>query len=128
EYGAECVTRFRGMFAFAIWDQAAQTLFCARDRLGIKPFYYFWDGRLFAFASEIKALLEHPSISAALNERALPEYLAFGFGSSEETLFAGIRKLLPGHHLTLCMQGDSPRMTIAQYWDPPVPTGPADPM
>src|SRR5690349_14507168 len=69
QYGAECVTRLRGMFAFAIWSERTQTLFCARDRLGIKPLYYFWDGSLFAFASEIKALLAHPAISASFNEQ-----------------------------------------------------------
>jgi asparagine synthase (glutamine-hydrolysing) len=65
QWGPACLDRFRGMFAFALWDKDKRTLFCARDRLGIKPFYYFWNGRVFAFASEIKALLEHPSISAA---------------------------------------------------------------
>src|SRR5271169_5431709 len=69
EFGDHCVSRFRGMFAFAIWDQVHRRLFCARDRLGIKPFYYYWDGRLFAFASEIKALLQHPEIRAEANER-----------------------------------------------------------
>ena len=60
QYGPECVLRLRGMFAFAIWDKNARKLFCARDRLGIKPFYYYWDGRMFAFACEIKALLAAP--------------------------------------------------------------------
>src|SRR5450759_1294361 len=81
QYGPECVLRLRGMFAFAIWDKNARKLFCARDRLGKKPFYYFWDGRTFAFASEIKALLEHPSISPQLEESLLPESLAFGYMS-----------------------------------------------
>ena len=124
EYGPECVTRFRGMFAFAIWDKSRRRLFCARDRLGIKPFYYYWDGRTFAFASEIKALLEHPSIRPALRESALPEYLTFGFGSSEETMFQGIRKLMPGHTLSLDLKADSPAPVIRQYWDIPV-QGPA---
>ena len=67
------------MFSFAIWDKRARKLFCARDRLGKKPFYYYWDGRLFAFASEIKALLRHPAISPRFEESLLPEYLAFGY-------------------------------------------------
>jgi len=120
EYGDECVCRFRGMFAFAVWDQTNQRLFCARDRLGIKPFYYFWNGRRFAFASEIKALLEHPEISAHLNENLLPEYLAFGYNSGEETMFAGIRKLMPGHTLTLRC-GSDPTIEIKQFWDAPCP-------
>jgi asparagine synthase (glutamine-hydrolysing) len=121
QYGDHCLTRFRGMFALAIWDGSHKRLFCARDRLGIKPFYYFWDGRLFAFASEIKALLEHPEISAEFNEQLLPEYLAFGYTSGEETLFAGIRKLMPGHTLTLSC-GSHPKLEIKQYWDAPCPT------
>jgi asparagine synthase (glutamine-hydrolysing) len=117
QYGPECLQRMRGMFAFAIWDTLARTLFCARDRLGIKPFYYYWDGRLFAFASEIKALLEHPAISAAIRESALPEYLAFGYLSGEDTLFAGIRKLMPGHYLRIETGSAAPRLTIHKYWD-----------
>jgi len=121
QYGPDCVTRFRGMFAFAIWDTAAHTLFCARDRLGIKPFYYYWDGKLFAFASEIKALLEHPAIPARFDEALLPEYLAFGYTSGERTLFAGIRKLMPGHVLTLALGEAEPQPRIRQYWDVPAP-------
>jgi asparagine synthase (glutamine-hydrolysing) len=119
QYGAECVRRFRGMFAFAVWDQRRKRLFCARDRLGIKPFYYYWDGRLFAFASEIKALLEHPSISASLEASLLPEYLAFGYTSGERTLFAGIRKLMPGHTLTLDLEDGAAKLGVERYWDVP---------
>jgi len=119
EYGPDCLTRFRGMFAFALWDSNKRRLFCARDRLGIKPFYYYWDGRLFAFASEIKALLEHPSISPALEEELLPEYLSFGYVSEERTLFSGIRRLMPGHHLILDLAGGQPSLHIHQYWDVP---------
>jgi asparagine synthase (glutamine-hydrolysing) len=121
QYGADCVQRFRGMFAFAIWDQRRRRLFCARDRLGIKPLYYFWDGRLFAFASEIKALLEHPSISTRFDQSILPEYLAFGYISDERTFFGGIRKLMPGHILELDASGDSMKVEIRQYWDVPAP-------
>ena len=111
QYGDQCVTRFRGMFAFALWDASRRTLFCARDRLGIKPLYYFWDGRTFAFASEIKALLEHPAVSASFDEALLPEYLAFGYTSGEDTLFTGIKKLMPGHVLLLGRERRSPSST-----------------
>ena len=119
QYGADCVLRFRGMFAFAIWDKTARRLFIARDRLGKKPLYYHWDGRLFAFASEIKALFEHPAISPRPEEVLLPEHLAFGYTSDERTLFAGIRKLMPGHHLTLDVGGATAKLEIRQYWDIP---------
>ena len=118
QYGPDCVTRFRGMFSFAIWDKNTRTLFCARDRLGKKPFYYYWDGRLFAFASEIKALLEHPAISPRFEESLLSEYLNFGYCSGEQTLFSGIRKLMPGHWLRLTPE----QLEIRQYWDIPCPT------
>ena len=87
---------------------------------GIKPLYYYWDGRVFAFSSEIKALLERPAISAAVNESSLPEYLGFGYVSGEDTLFANIKKLMPGH-LTLCLGPGGPQLKIPQYWDAPVP-------
>ncbi len=121
EYGSDCVSRLRGMFAFAIWDSQRRTLFCARDRLGIKPFYYFWNGRVFAFASEIKSLLEHPAIPAELDASVLPEYLGFGYVSGERTLFANIRKLMPGHRLMLRLDRDQPQLHIEQYWDVPAP-------
>ncbi|MFB3778600.1 MAG: asparagine synthase (glutamine-hydrolyzing) [Bryobacteraceae bacterium] len=121
EYGPDCVTRFRGMFAFALWDRKSRTLFCARDRLGIKPFYYRWDGSTFLFGSEIKALLEHPEVSAALDDSLLPEYLGFGYTSGDSTLFRGIRRLPPGHHLVLRADGDRPELEIRRYWEPPQP-------
>jgi asparagine synthase (glutamine-hydrolysing) len=121
QWGDQSVTRYRGMFSYVIWDQNKQQLFCSRDRLGIKPFYYFWNGSVFAFASEIKALLQHPEITAEFNEQLLPEYLAFGYTSGEETLFKGIRKLMPGHTLTL-RRGVTSRLEIKQYWDAPCPT------
>src|SRR3989442_9517452 len=78
EYGEECVNQLRGMFAFAIWDDKEKRLFAARDRIGIKPFYYYFDRERFAFASEIKSLLEIPEISREIDFRALPEYLRHG--------------------------------------------------
>jgi asparagine synthase (glutamine-hydrolysing) len=122
QYGEDCVARFTGMFAFAIWDKQSHTLFCARDRLGIKPLYYWTDGTTFVFGSEIKALFVHPIVRAEFDEQGLAEYLAFGYRSGEETMFRGIRKLLPGHTLKVEL---SPARQLAvshkQYWDVPAP-------
>jgi asparagine synthase (glutamine-hydrolysing) len=114
EYGDRCVDHLRGMFAFAIWDQNRRELFIARDRLGVKPLYYAQtnDGSLY-FASEIKALLEVSTIKAELNYQALPDYLANHAPSGEETLFSGIKRLLPGHTL-LWRDG---AIQIKCYWD-----------
>jgi len=116
EYGPYFVNRLRGMFAFAIWDRRKRVLFAARDRLGIKPFYYRWDGTSFMFGSEIKALLAHPGISAEFNRGVLSEYLAFGYITGEQTMFAGIRKLMPGNTLELSESGE---LKIQRYWDAP---------
>ena len=121
EHGPDSVKLYRGTFAYAIWDVERKTLFCARDRLGIKPLYYYWDGRLFAFASEIKGLLEHPVISANFEDSLLPEYLGFGYTSGEKTLFRGIRQLMPGHHLQLDLREPRPEINVRQYWDVPMP-------
>ena len=122
QHGPDCVKLFRGMFAFALWDRNARRLFCARDRLGKKPLYYYWDGRTLVFGSEIKAVLAHPAVSARLEESLLPEYLAFGYVSEERTLFAGVRKLMPGHHLVLDLSEERPQPRIRQYWEIPGPS------
>jgi asparagine synthase (glutamine-hydrolysing) len=118
EYGRDCVQHLRGMFAFAIWDRRSCRLFIARDRLGIKPLYYFYDGTKFVFGSEIKAILAYPGIKPEFNQNTLAEYLAFGYIAGPETMFAGIRKLLPGHTLEL---DDSAEIKIETYWDLSVP-------
>jgi len=114
EYGADCVNHLRGMFAFAIWNRNTKTLFIARDRLGIKPLYYRLTPERLLFGSEIKALLAHGGIRAEFNRSTLPEYLAFGYLSGEETFYAGIRKLMPGHSMTIGPEG---KAEIHQYWD-----------
>ena len=116
EYGQDCVTYLRGMFAFAIWDSRRCTLFVARDRLGIKPLYFLRTHEHFLFASEIKALLAHPRVRAEFNRDVLPEYLAFGYLSGPRTMFTGIEKLLPGHTIEINERGD---IRIQQYWDLP---------
>ena len=107
------------MFAFAIWDADKQKLFCARDRLGIKPLYYFRNDRVFAFASEIKALLRHPEVRTEFESSFLPEYLTFGYVASDSTLYRGIKKLMPGH--TLTVDARTGTVDIRPYWDVPYP-------
>ena len=114
EYGDDCVDHLRGMFAFAIWDRNKRELFIARDRLGVKPLYYVHthDGS-FYFASEIKALLEARTVKPDLNFRAFSDYLANHATSGEETLFAGVKRLLPGHTL----RWRDGEVKIRKYWD-----------
>ena len=118
EYGRECVKHLRGMFAFVIWDEKKRVLFGARDRLGIKPFYYLHTPELFLFGSEIKTLLEHPSVKAEFNPAVLSEYLAFGYTAGNDTFFRGVKKLPPGHWVELDELG---RFEVQQYWDLEVP-------
>lgn len=123
EWGPRSLDRYRGMFAFALWDMDKRTLFCARDRLGIKPFYYYWDGKLFAFASEIKALLAHPGIATRFDQTGVEEYLAWGFLNGDKTLFQGIRRLPPGHWMEIDLASGEPAAPrITQYWDVPAPS------
>ncbi|MCP5266383.1 MAG: asparagine synthase (glutamine-hydrolyzing) [Burkholderiaceae bacterium] len=117
EWGEACVDRLLGMFSFAIWDASRRRLFAARDRIGIKPFYYSFDGDRFVFGSEIKALLADPTISARANERGLRDYLTFQFCLGEKTLFAGISRLEPGQCLTLAIDGSRASLSVRTYWD-----------
>jgi asparagine synthase (glutamine-hydrolysing) len=116
QWGDDCVHRLRGMFAFGLWDRRRRRLLLARDRLGIKPLYWaISDGRLL-FASEIKAILASGLVEARANEEQLPELLGTRYLSGEETLFTGIRKLLPGHVLVY----ENGQVATRQYWDVPV--------
>jgi len=114
DHGDACVDYLRGMFAFAIWDSKKRELFIARDRLGVKPLYYVHtdDGSLY-FGSEIKTLFEAGAIKPELNFSALPDYLANHATSGEETLYKGVKRLLPGHTL---MWRDG-KLEIKKYWD-----------
>ncbi len=111
-YGYACLDHLRGMFAFALWDEKSKRLFCARDRFGIKPFYYAVVEGVFYFASEAKALLPFlPSIRT--NDAALAEYLTFQYTIGEKTLFDGIHQLLPGHALAV----ENGQVRVWRYWD-----------
>jgi len=114
EYGTNCVAHLRGMFAFAIWDRTKRSLFMARDRLGIKPLYYLHDGDRLLFGSEIKAILAYPGVKPEFDRSTLAEYLAFGYISGEQSMYAGIRKLMPGHIL---IAEETGHIQISQYWD-----------
>jgi len=122
QWGPESVRRFRGMFAYALWNRNTKELFCVRDRLGIKPFYYFWDGQTFVFGSEIKAIVQHPVVHTVFDESVLPEYLSFGYTSDDRTFYRGIRKLMPGHWLRISFADATPKFESHQYWDVPRPT------
>lgn len=100
EWGSDLPNKLRGMFAFAIWDKKNETLFCARDHFGIKPFYYYVNDGTFMFGSEIKSFLEHPKFIKELNKELLAPYLTFSFTPTTETFFKGVNRLNPGHSLT----------------------------
>ncbi len=114
EWGPQMVARLRGMVAFALWDQPNQTLLLGRDRLGIKPLYYYWDGRRFAFASEIKALTALPAIDLSIDHSALWDYLTYLYVPTPKTVYRHIRQLPPGHTLTI-QPGAAPQ--VREYWD-----------
>ena len=115
EWGTGCLQRFNGMWAFALWDEKSQQLFCARDRFGIKPFYYTEIDGSFLFASEIKALVEHPDVGKKPDDEVLGTYLAWGVQDhSARTMFDGILQLKPAHALIVTKEGaHSPY----RYWE-----------
>jgi len=112
EWGDNCVNHFQGMFAFAIWDKAQQKLFCARDRLGIKPFYYYWDHIDFIFCSELKGVVANDSVDKQLDYSVLSDYLHSNYSPGPQTSFKKVHKLQAGHILTI--KGGECR--IKQYW------------
>ncbi|MBW1863764.1 MAG: asparagine synthase (glutamine-hydrolyzing), partial [Deltaproteobacteria bacterium] len=115
EDGIDCLKHLNGMFAFAIWDVNQQKLFLGRDRLGIKPLNYYWDGRQLLFASEIKAILCDPDLPREIDPEALDLYLTLNYIPAPWTIFKKIRKLLPGSYLLM----KNGRMSVEKYWDIP---------
>jgi asparagine synthase (glutamine-hydrolysing) len=114
EWDVVCLSRFNGMWAFCIWDIKKRRLFCARDRFGIKPFYFYFDNEIFAFASEIKSLLKL-NIRRNPNDAAIYDFLQFGIlDHKNDTFFNGIQKLQQSHYFLIDSQGN---ITIKQYWD-----------
>ena len=116
QWGAACVERFNGMFAFAVWDRNRSTLFLARDRLGIKPLYYGMtsDGQLL-FGSELKSLVCHPALSKEIHPQAVEDYFTFGYVPDPKTIYRSVCKLPPGY--TLTVRQNQPLPEPRQYWD-----------
>jgi asparagine synthase (glutamine-hydrolysing) len=115
QWGDACLHRFNGMFAFALWDARRRRLLVARDRAGVKPLYYRWDGRTLVFASEIKSLLMYPGIEVRPNRAAVAEYMSAMYTTGEQTWFEGIKRLLPGHYLSVTPDG----LQVRQWWELP---------
>lgn len=114
EFGGDCVNYFNGMWAFSIYDVNKNILFCSRDRLGIKPFYYYHINDKFIFSSEIKAILEH-NMKLAINPKAISSFLRYRYVLENETFFREINKLKPGHNLIYNLKTNE--TIIKKYWD-----------
>jgi asparagine synthase (glutamine-hydrolysing) len=112
-WGEGCAARLRGMFAFAIWDGPRERIYLARDRIGIKPLYYAWDCGTLRFGSEIKAILADPTVGRELDLLALDEYLSYLYVPAPRSIFRRIRKLRPGHWMTVSREG----LVEREYWD-----------
>lgn len=115
EYGKDILHKLTGMFAFAVWDSEKKELFAARDRIGIKPFYFTRQNGIFIFGSEIKSILQHPAVSPELNNEELTNYLNYGMSGNRHSLFKGIHKLSSGHFLTYDKKDG---IKTKRYWTP----------
>lgn len=122
EYGVHCAKMFNGMFAFALWDVLRQRLFIARDHLGIKPLYYWFNKGKLVFGSELKCVVTHPSTPRQVDLVALDQFFTLEYIPSPRTIFQGINKLLPGHWLLL----EDGQLRVEQYWDIPFMETPLD--
>jgi len=111
--GERSVQSLGGMFAFAIWDRRERRLWLSRDRLGLKPLYYYSNRDVFVFGSELKALLEHPDVPRVVDERAIDDFFSFGYIPSPRTVYRGVCKLEAGHSLSVSDRG----VECRQYWD-----------
>lgn len=114
QYGTDMLRKIDGMFAFAIWDEKSQSLFLARDHIGVKPLYYYWDGQTLVFGSELKALLPHPAVPREIDPQAIALYLECQYIPSPRSIYRQVRKLPAGHFLVL----QNGRLRESSYWNP----------
>ena len=115
EFGPDCLNRINGQFAFAIWDAARKELFLARDRVGIRPLHYYADANIFVFASEIKAIFQHPGVPRALDFESLAQVFTLWTTVTPRTIFRGVQELPPGHYMRLSKNG----MQVERFWSLP---------
>jgi len=113
EWGTQCVQKLNGMFAFSLWDNYRKRLWVVRDRVGVKPLYYFSNDKFIVCASEIKSILKTQIVDAKINENVLDAYFSLGYVPGYETMFKGVKKLMPGHFLLIDEKG----VTDNEYWD-----------
>jgi asparagine synthase (glutamine-hydrolysing) len=113
KWGIGCVHQFNGMFAFAIWDKTSHKFYLVRDRLGIKPIYYFDNNQQFVFSSEMRGVMSLPFVDKSINPAAVADYIQYGTVHAPRTLLSSIKMLLPGHYLTITDEG----LSITEYWD-----------
>ncbi len=113
KYGTELLQKINGMFAFAIWDEPRKRLFIARDRLGKKPLFYYWDNQRLIFGSEMKSILAEPEVSREVSESSVNMFFNFGFIPAPHSIFKNIKKIMPGHY-AICSEG---YFSQHKYWD-----------
>ena len=113
KFGKECLEQFNGMFAFAIWDNHKKSLFIARDRLGIKPLYYYNDDQKFVFSSELRALLKSELVPKKINRRGLLDYFQYQTVHAPQTIVEGVTMLMPGNYVEI---GEGLDVNIKSYW------------
>ncbi|MFN0084199.1 MAG: asparagine synthase (glutamine-hydrolyzing), partial [Blastocatellia bacterium] len=117
QWGTDCLRRFRGMFAFGIWDARARRLFLARDRVGKKPLHYAVEGGRLFFSSEIQGMLAGTGISREVLPEAIDMYLSYGYAPAPHSAFKAIRKLPPAHSLIADLSNEAIRISIERYWE-----------
>ncbi|MEP6674232.1 MAG: asparagine synthase (glutamine-hydrolyzing) [Ferruginibacter sp.] len=117
QWGSKMISRFIGMFAFVIYDEAKKEMICFRDRAGVKPFYYYWQDGLFLFASELKAFHKHPDFKKEIEPLAVHQFMQYGYVLAPLSIFKHTFKIEPGHFLTLCIEKEVRDPVIEKYWD-----------